>query len=72
MAIDPVCLKEVDEKTAKYKSKVRGRMYYFSDEECKKKFDDDPAKYLDKKDKNEPPPYGPCQLGEKQDWALIL
>jgi YHS domain-containing protein len=35
-------------------------MYYFSDEECKKKFDDDPAKYLDKKDKNEPPPYGPC------------
>jgi len=36
MAIYPVCMKEVDEKTAKYKSKVRGRMYYFIDAECKK------------------------------------
>ena len=60
MAIDPVCLKEVDEKTAKHKSRVRGKMYYFSDVECKKKFDEDPAKYLDKKGKSEPPPYGPC------------
>jgi P-type Cu+ transporter len=60
MAIDPVCLKEVDEKTAEYKSKVRGKTYYFSDAECKKKFDKDPAKYLDKKDKSEPPPYAPC------------
>ena len=60
MAIDPVCLKEVDKKTAKYKSQVRGRIYYFSDAECKKKFDEDPAKYLDKKDSKEPPSFGPC------------
>jgi YHS domain-containing protein len=60
MAIDPVCLKEVDEKTAEFKSKVRGRMYYFTDAECKKKFDENPAKYLDKSKKNDTPPYAPC------------
>jgi len=60
MAIDPVCMKEVDEKTAKYKSKVRGRMYYFIDAECKKKFDKDTEKYLDKSKENESPPYAPC------------
>ena len=36
MAIDPVCLKEVDEKATKYKSKVRGKIYYSTDAECKK------------------------------------
>jgi len=58
MAIDPVCLKEVDEKTTKYKSKVRGKTYFFSDADCKKKFDEDPAKYLDKLDKDKT--FGPC------------
>lgn len=45
MAIDPICKMQVDEKSAQYSSIYRGKMYYFCAPGCKKKFDDDPAKY---------------------------
>ncbi|MFZ1897882.1 YHS domain-containing protein [Methanoregula sp.] len=45
MAIDPICKMTVDEKTAKLTSEYRGRKYYFCAPGCKKKFDEDPAKY---------------------------
>jgi YHS domain-containing protein len=46
MAIDPVCLMEVDEATAKWTSEYKGQMYYFCAPGCKASFDEDPEKYL--------------------------
>lgn len=45
MSKDPVCGMMVDEKTAAGQSEYRGRTYYFCAAVCKRKFDDDPAKY---------------------------
>ena len=45
LAIDPICMMTVDEKTAKWKSDYQGKTYYFCAPGCKKKFDADPAKY---------------------------
>ncbi len=47
MAADPVCLMEVDEKTAKYKSEYKGRTYYFCGRLCKEEFDENPEKYVE-------------------------
>jgi YHS domain-containing protein len=46
MAIDPVCKWEVDEKTAKHTSEYQGKKYYFCGDECKTKFDQNPAQYV--------------------------
>jgi Cu+-exporting ATPase len=46
MAIDHVCDMEVDERTAPARSEYAGDQYYFCSEECKKKFDADPDKYV--------------------------
>jgi len=46
MAIDPVCKMVVDEKTAKWKSEYKGEIYYFCAPGCKKRFDDNPDKFL--------------------------
>jgi YHS domain-containing protein len=46
MAIDPVCLMEVDEATAQWTSEYKGQMYYFCAPGCKASFDEDPEKYL--------------------------
>lgn len=46
MAIDPVCLMEVDEATAQWTSEYKGQMYYFCAPGCKTSFDEDPEKYL--------------------------
>lgn len=46
IAIDPVCKMNVDEKTAKFKSEYRDKVYYFCAPGCKKVFDEDPEKYL--------------------------
>jgi RND family efflux transporter MFP subunit len=46
---DPVCGMEVDEKAAVaagLKSDYRGRTYYFCSDDCKKKFDKEPGKYI--------------------------
>jgi len=45
LAIDPICKMTVDEKKAKWKSEYQGKTYYFCAPGCKKKFDEDPAKY---------------------------
>ncbi len=46
--IDPVCGMSVDPHTAKYRAEHAGRTYYFCSDGCRKKFEADPAKYLDK------------------------
>jgi YHS domain-containing protein len=46
MAIDPVCKMQVDEAKAAGKSEYKGKTYYFCAPVCKRKFDDDPEKYL--------------------------
>jgi YHS domain-containing protein len=48
MAKDPVCGMEVDEKTAAGKSEYKGQTYYFCSTGCKKSFDQDPEKYINK------------------------
>jgi YHS domain-containing protein len=46
MALDPVCTMKVDELTAEYTSEYRGKTYYFCAPGCKKKFDENPEKYI--------------------------
>ncbi len=48
MAIDPVCGMTVDEKTAKFKSEYKGMMYYFCAPGCKKEFEKNPERFLQK------------------------
>ena len=45
MAIDPVCLMELDSKEVAGKSEYRGKTYYFCGPGCKKDFDRNPEKY---------------------------
>ncbi len=47
MAKDLVCGMDVDEKTAKYKTKYKGKTYYFCASGCKKTFEANPKKYVD-------------------------
>lgn len=61
MAIDPVCGMDVEPDKAAAESTYEGKEYYFCAETCKKKFDEDPAKYLDK-----PEP------AEKSFWAKLF
>ncbi|GAG61553.1 unnamed protein product [marine sediment metagenome] len=60
MAVDPICKMEVDEKTAKFKSKYKEKTYYFCAPGCKKEFDDNPEKYIGKAEKYQPPLHGCC------------
>jgi YHS domain-containing protein len=46
MAIDPVCHMTVDENKAAGKSDYKGKTYYFCAPVCKKKFDENPEKYV--------------------------
>ena len=46
MAVDPVCMMQVDEKTAKHKSVYNEKTYYFCAPGCKFVFDENPEKYL--------------------------
>jgi YHS domain-containing protein len=45
MAKDPICGMMVDEKTARFKSEVGGKTYYFCAASCKTTFDKNPAKF---------------------------
>jgi YHS domain-containing protein len=45
MVTDPVCKMQIDENKAAGKSEYQGTMYYFCAPACKRKFDEDPAKY---------------------------
>jgi YHS domain-containing protein len=46
MAIDPVCKMKVDEAKAAGTSEYQGKTYYFCAASCKRKFDENPDKYL--------------------------
>jgi YHS domain-containing protein len=46
MAIDPVCKMKVDEQKAAATSEYQGQTYYFCAAVCKRKFDENPVKYL--------------------------
>ena len=48
MARDPVCGMEVDPKMATAQSKYQDQTVYFCAVACKVKFDQNPAKYIDK------------------------
>jgi YHS domain-containing protein len=46
MSIDPVCKMQVDESKAAGTSQYQGKMYYFCAIGCKRKFDENPDKYI--------------------------
>lgn len=48
VAIDPVCKMQVQETKAAGTSTYEGKTYYFCAPVCKRKFDQDPEKYLGK------------------------
>lgn len=43
---DPVCGLQVDPRTAPFTSTFQGKTYYFTDPDCKRMFDEDPAAYV--------------------------
>ena len=45
---DPVCGMTIDPAKAKGKADYKGKTYYFCSDDCKAKFDKEPAKYADK------------------------
>ena len=45
---DPVCDMDVDPEIAAGKSEYKGQTYYFCAPGCKRSFDKDPEKYLNK------------------------
>ncbi len=60
MAIDPVCKMEVDENRSKYGTRYKGKNYYFCSPGCKKKFDEDPEKYIGTIQGTDETPGGKC------------
>ena len=48
MAIDPVCKMEVKETQAAATTTYQGKTYYFCAPGCKRAFEKEPEKYLDK------------------------
>ncbi len=44
--IDPVCKMELNENEARFKSEYKGETYYFCALSDKKKFDENPEKYV--------------------------
>jgi YHS domain-containing protein len=47
MAKDPVCGMDVREDQAAATSQVNGQTYYFCSEQCKRRFEEDPGRYVD-------------------------
>ena len=43
--VDPVCGMEVNPENAAGKSEYAGRTYYFCSEQCRNRFDENPAQY---------------------------
>ena len=43
---DPVCGLQVDPREARFTSTFQGKTYYFTDPDCKRMFDEDPAAYV--------------------------
>ena len=46
MAKDLVCMMDVDERTAKWKTVYKGKTYYFCAPGCKKSFEEEPELYI--------------------------
>ena len=46
MAKDLICGMNVDEKSARYKSEYKEKIYYFCSPTCKEDFDKNPEKHL--------------------------
>jgi YHS domain-containing protein len=46
MAVDPVCKMQVNESKAAATSEYHGKTYYFCAVSCKRKFDENPDKYV--------------------------
>ena len=46
MATDPVCKMQVNEQKAAGTSEYKGQTYYFCAVSCKRKFDEQPEKYV--------------------------
>lgn len=47
---DPVCGMKIDPAKAKGKADYQGKTYYFCSDDCKTKFEKEPAKYAEKKE----------------------
>ncbi len=51
MVVDPVCKKEVNEKTAPGgKARFWGKVFFFCDKKCRAAFQRDPQKYVPRKE----------------------
>jgi len=48
---DPVCGMKIDPAKAKGKVEYKGKTYHFCSDDCKTKFEKDPAKYAEKEQK---------------------
>src|SRR5574341_2072702 len=60
MVVDPVCKKEVDEKTAAGgKARFWGKVFFFCDKKCRATFQRDPQKYVSKEEAEKEPGYDP-------------
>jgi Cu+-exporting ATPase len=51
MGLDPVCGMEVNPASAEAQREYSGQTFYFCSEECKRKFDADPERYVDDTDR---------------------
>ena len=45
--VDPVCKMNLDEKNVQFKSEYKGKTYYFCGLSDKRKFDENPEKYIE-------------------------
>src|SRR3990172_6677663 len=60
MVVDPVCKKEVDEKSALGgKARFWGKVFFFCDKKCRATFQRDPQKFVSKEDAEKEPGYDP-------------
>lgn len=50
MAIDPVCGMTFDEQKIRWRSDYKGQTYHFCTANCKRWFDSDPERYINKDD----------------------
>ena len=54
MTKDPVCGRQVDEKTATAKINYKGREYQFCSQDCKRQFDQHPESYVHPQKRSDP------------------
>jgi len=54
MTKDPVCGRQVDEKTATAKLNYKGREYQFCSQDCKRQFDQHPESYVQRQTRSGP------------------